>query len=135
MIGSILVMVFWITLITVFLAYLDARKIIKDVIITKARKVIRGGCMLLIGYMFGSIMHNVYYTKIIITMLFSQTLYWTIFDASLNLFRGKSLLYTSNNHRDDNDSITDKAFNWTRHSGVLQITVKGLILLFTLMFM
>lgn len=132
MIHQITILTLMVSMASIFLAYLDYIKIINDVEITKKSKVVRGVIMLFANTCFWGILHVNYGTSPFIA-LYAQTVYWIVFDAALNRFRGKSILYTSNNNRDDNDSIFDKVFNFlpNPYSGLLQLVVKiVLIVLF-----
>jgi hypothetical protein len=130
MIHSITVLTLWVAMLSIALAYIDYKKIIADVIISKEDKVKRGGIVLMINLAMAFILYSVYEANIIIIAVYSQVMYWASFDMSLNLFRGKSIFYTSNNNRDDNDSAFDKAFNWIPYpySGIAQLLFKIILL-------
>lgn len=126
MIYSITIATLFISVASIGLSFIDYTKIINDVIIQKIEKVKRGAAVLLLNTGIGVILHINYDTSIVFASLYLQTIYWIAFDLSLNLFRGKSVLYTSNNKRNDNDSIFDKVFNFlpNPYSGLLQFVVK-----------
>ena len=131
---SIIIATLLIALASIGLSFLDYTKIINDVVIEKADKAKRGVIVLLVNIGLSVILSVNYNTSIVFGALYLHTIYWTVFDASLNLFRKKSILYTSNNNRDDNDSIFDKIFNFlpNPYSGVVQIIVKMVLVLFLL---
>ena len=129
---SIIVLTSWVTVLSIALAYIDYRKIIADESISQYSKAKRGGIVMILNIGLGIIFNEVYGSNILIVSIYAQLIYWTVFDVSLNRMRKKSIFYTSNNNRDDNDSIFDKVFNFlpNPYSGVFQVCVKiGLIVI------
>lgn len=130
MIHSIIVLTAFIIAYTIALAYIDYSKIVKDIVISKEAKVKRGGIVLMVNICLSLILYFGYSANIIVLAVYSQTIYWLAFDISLNLFRKKSIFYTSNNNRDDNDSWFDKAFHFlpNPYSGITQSLFKIILL-------
>ena len=72
--------------------------------------------------------------KHIVLFIYGLTLYWTVFDLTLNIRRGKSITYTSDNGDDTGDALSDRIFNILfpePFSGIIQLGVKLTILVCT----
>ncbi len=154
MIQPLIVFVTWISLASVFFAMIDGNSIKNGIRISKEWKRNRGLFFLLaniglaflvevsryldkavgwsneIWYSFQSdLSSNLLYLAI--TAALGQTVYWTVFDLTLNLYRGKSWHYISDNGVDHNDAFTDTAFHSldNNYSGKVQFAVKVILLI------
>ena len=110
----------------------DYNKIIKDIVIHLEDKFSRSMWIAIGNTAFASyISYNmVAYNRMFWLLLMFQTVFWIVFDLRLNLLRGKSIWYTSNDNVDSEDSIFDSIFHIFPypHSGRVQYLVKVIIL-------
>lgn len=131
---SLLVWLGLLTLATGIVTYFESEKIKHDVYISKgskrSRSIIFFMCNMFIGILI-DVNFNLDIKDTVLLVLLYHTIYWTEFDIFLNVHRKKSILYVSDNDRDDSDVWTDKIFHifGKRYSGVVQMIVKvGLII-------
>jgi hypothetical protein len=121
MIHTIIVGNLIVVVVTLWFSYFESVKIKNDVLITIKEKRTRS-LGFFIGEVFLAGLISIYYNIVgIAFVIMFHSVYWTTFDVSLNLFRGKKALYLPKPN--ENSAISDDTFDF-KNGGWYQLIAK-----------